>query len=179
MAASSAWGSGISCGGPPDWNIISRTILPLVSQSDILPGAGPVLLLATGSDELLTADQWAAGPTGVALKQQVPWTYGVLANHLWSFAGDDDRADVNATLLQPFMTYTTPTAWSFTAQTESTYDWEREQWSVPINLVAAKVTKFGNQLVSIGGGLRYWADSPESGPEGLGARAFVTLLFPR
>jgi hypothetical protein len=53
-----------------DWNIISRTILPLVSQSDIFPGAGPVLLLATGSDELLTADQWAAGPAGVALKQQ-------------------------------------------------------------------------------------------------------------
>lgn len=191
-----------------DWNIISRTILPLVSQSDIFPGAGsqagigdivqsvffspkaptaggwiwgagPVLLLPTGSDELLTADQWAAGPTGVALKQQGPWTYGVLANHLWSFAGDDDRADVNATLLQPFATYTTPTAWSFTAQTETTYDWDSEQWSVPVNLVAAKVTKIGNQLVSIGGGLRYWADSPESGPEGLGARVFVTLLFPR
>ena len=72
-----------------------------------------------------------------------------------------------------------PTAWSFTAQTETTYDWEREQWSVPVNLVAAKVTKIGNQLVSVGGGLRYWVDSPESGPEGLGARAFVTLLFPR
>ena len=191
-----------------DWNVISRTILPLVSQSDIFPGAGsqsgigdivqsvffspkaptaggwiwgvgPVLLLPTGSDELLTADQWATGPTGVALKQQGPWTYGALANHLWSFAGDDDRADVNATFLQPFMTYTTPTAWSFTAQTETTYDWDQEQWSVPVNLVAAKVTKIGNQLVSVGGGLRYWAESPESGPEGLGARVFVTLLFPR
>jgi hypothetical protein len=52
---------------------------------------------------------------------------GVLANHLWSFAGDDDRGDVNAAFLQPFATYTTPTAWSFTAQTETTYDWEREQ----------------------------------------------------
>jgi hypothetical protein len=191
-----------------DWNIISRTILPLVSQSDILPsagsqsgigdivqsvffspkaptaggwiwGAGPVLLLPTGSDDLLTTDRWAAGPTGVALKQQGPWTYGALANHLWSFTGDDDRADVNATFLQPFVTYTTPAAWSFTAQSESTYDWDSEQWSVPINLVTAKVTKVGDQLVSIGGGVRYWAESPENGPEGLGVRAFVTLLFPR
>lgn len=50
---------------------------------------------------------------------------------------------------------------------------------MPINLVVAKVTKIGNQLVSVGGGLRYRAENPESGPEGLGARVFVTLLFPR
>ena len=191
-----------------DWNVISRTIVPLVSQSDVVPGAGsqsglgdivqsvffspkaptsggwilsvgPAFLLPTGSDDLLTADQWAAGPTGVALKQQGPWTYGILANHLWSFAGDDDRADVNATFLQPFVTYTTPTAWSFSGTTESTYDWEGEQWSVPLNLVVTKVTKVGGQLVSIGGGLRYWADGPENAAEGLGARLVVSLLFPR
>ena len=191
-----------------DWNLISRTILPLVSQSDIYPGAGsqsglgdvvqsvffspkeptaggwiwgagPVLLLPTGSDDLLTADQWAGGPTAVVLKQQGPWTYGALANHLWSFAGSDNRADVDATFLQPFLSYTTPTAWSYTLNTESTYDWEGEQWSVPINVIVAKVTKVGGQLISVGGGVRYWADSPESGPEGFGLRLAVTLLFPK
>ena len=191
-----------------DWNLISRTILPLVSQSDIYPGAGsqsglgdivqsvffspkeptaggwiwgagPVFLLPTGSDDLLTADQWAAGPTAVALKQQGPWTYGALANHLWSFAGSDNRADVDATFLQPFLSYTTPTAWSLALNTESTYDWEGEQWSVPVNLIVTKVTKVGGQLVSVGGGLRYWADSPDSGPEGLGFRLVFTLLFPK
>ena len=191
-----------------DWNLISRTILPLVSQSDIYPGAGsqsglgdvvqsvffspkeptaggwiwgagPVLLLPTGSDDLLTADQWAAGPTAVVLKQQGPWTFGALANHLWSFAGSDRRADVDATFLQPFLSYTTPTAWSYTLNTESTYDWEGEQWSVPINVIVAKVTKVGGQLISVGGGVRYWADSPESGPEGFGLRLAVTLLFPK
>jgi len=39
--------------------------------------------------------------------------------------------------------------------------------------------RFGTQLVSVGGGLRYWADSPDSGAEGLGLRFTVTLLFPR
>jgi hypothetical protein len=190
-----------------DWNLISRTILPLVSQSDLYPGAGsqsgigdivqsvffspkeptadgwiwgagPVLLLPTGSDDLLTTDQWAAGPTAVLLKQQGPWTYGALANHLWSFAGGDDRADIDATFLQPFLSYTTPTAWSVAINTESTYDWEGEQWSVPVNCVVTKVTKVGGQLVSVGGGLRYWADSPDNGPEGVGFRIVVTLLFP-
>jgi hypothetical protein len=191
-----------------DWNVISRTILPIVSQSDIFPGsgsqsgigdvvqsvffspkeptaggwiwgAGPVLLVPTGSDDLLTTDKWAAGPTAVLLRQQGPWTYGALANHLWSFAGSDDRTDVDATFLQPFASYTTPTAWSFTLNTESTYDWEAEQWSVPANLIVTKVTKVGGQLISVGGGLRYWADSPDSGPEGLGYRLVFTLLFPR
>jgi hypothetical protein len=191
-----------------DWNVISRTILPIVSQSDVFPGAGsqsgigdivqsvffspkeptaggwiwgagPVLLMPTGSDDLLTTDKWAAGPTAVLLRQQGPWTYGGLANHLWSFAGSDDRTDVDATFLQPFASYTTPTAWSFTLNTESTYDWEAEQWSVPVNVIVTKVTKVGGQLISVGGGLRYWADSPDSGPEGLGYRLVFTLLFPR
>lgn len=138
-----------------------------------------MLLLPTGSDDLLTADKWGIGPTAVALKQQSGWTYGVLANHIWSFAGDDDRSDVNATFLQPFLNYTTPTAWSFILNTESTYDWESEEWSVPIHALVTKVIKIGGQRLSIGGGLRYWADSPANGPEGLGFRLVVTLLYPK
>lgn len=191
-----------------DWNVISRTILPILHQSDVFPGsgsqtglgdtvqsfffspkaptaggwiwgAGPVLLLPTGTDDLLSARKWAAGPTGVVLKQRGPWTYGALANHLWSFAGDGDRSDVDATFVQPFVTYTTPTAWSFSATIESTYDWEHDQLSLPVNLVASKVTKIGRQLVSFGGGVRYWVDSPDSGSEGVGLRLSMTLLFPR
>jgi hypothetical protein len=191
-----------------DWNVISRTILPVISQDDIYPGAGsqtgigdvvqslffspkaptaggwiwgagPVFLLPTGSDRLLTTDKWGAGPTGVALRQQGPWTYGALANHIWSFAGPSGRPDVNATFLQPFVTYTTPTAWSFTLNTESTYDWENRQWAVPLNALVSKVTKIGDQIVSFGGGVRYWADGPEGGPHGWGFRLVATLLFPK
>ncbi len=141
-----------------DWNLISRTIMPIMYQKDIFSeagsqggvgdivqsfffspkapassgwiwGAGPALLLPTGSDDLLTGDKWGAGPTFVALKQQGPWTYGGLANHIWSYAGNDERGDISATFLQPFLAYITPSAWTFTLQTESTYDWENEQWS--------------------------------------------------
>jgi hypothetical protein len=190
-----------------DWNLISRTILPLVAQSDIFAGAGsqsgtgdivqslffspvkprngwilgagPVFLVPSGSDDLLTTDKWGAGPTGIALKQTGPWTYGALANHIWSFAGDSDRPDLNATFLQPFMSYTTSAGLSMTLQTESTYDWENENWTIPVAAVASKVMAIGKQRVSIGGGLRYYVDSPESGPDGLGFRFFFTLLFPK
>ncbi len=191
-----------------DWNVISRTIAPIVSQKDVFPGTGrqsglgdivqsfffspkaptaggwiwgvgPVLLLPTGTDDLLSAKKWGAGPTAVMLKQHDGWTVGALANHIWSFAGDSQRADVNATFLQPFLSYTTPTAWTFALNTESTYDWKASQWSVPVNALVTKVTKVGGQLISVGGGLRYWVDSPEGGPQGLGYRAVLTLLFPK
>jgi len=192
-----------------DWNLISRTILPIVDQRDIFPGAGsqtglgdtvqsvffspaaptaggwiwgvgPVLLLPTGTDDLLTTDKWGAGPTAVALRQQGPWTVGMLVNHLWSFAGESDRRDVNASFMQPFLSYTTPTAWTYSLQTESTYDWEGDgDWQVPIRVGASKVTRFGRQLVSLGGAVNYWLESPDSGPEGWGFRFTLTLLFPR
>lgn len=191
-----------------DWNIISRTILPIVSQDDIYPGAGsqsglgdivqsvffspkqptqsgwiwgagPVFLLPTASDDLLGADKWGLGPTAVVLNQNGPWTYGALANHIWSVAGDSDRHDISTTFLQPFLSYTTKSATTFTVNTESTYDWKSKQWAVPLNAVVTQVLKFGNQLVSVGGGVRYWADSTDGGPEGFGVRLLFTLLFPK
>lgn len=190
------------------WNLISRTILPVVSQDDIFPGAGdqfgigdtvqslffspkaptesgwiwgvgPVFLLPTATDDLLGGEKWGAGPTGVALKQTGPWTYGALFNHIWSFAGDSNRNDIDATFLQPFVSYTTPKAWTFVGNLESTYDWESEQWNVPANFMISKVTRIGGQLVSIQGGVRYYLESTDTGPEGWGLRAALTLLFPK
>jgi hypothetical protein len=190
-----------------DWNLISRTIVPVVYQEDIFPGAGdqsgladtlqslffspkkpgpggviwavgPVFLLPTGTDELLGSEKWGIGPTALALKQQKGFTYGVLANHIWSFAGEENRADVNSTFLQPFLSYTSRDAWTLGVNVEASYDWETEQWSAPLNTNISKVVKFGEQRVSIGGGLRYWLDSPDGGPEGVGLRLVVTFLFP-
>ncbi len=191
-----------------DWNVISRTILPVIWQNDIagssghqfgigditqsfffspkqpgpgglIWGVGPVFLIPTATDELLGSGKWGAGPTAVLLKQDGPWTYGILANHIWSFAGQSDRADVSSTFLQPFLSYTTKDAWTFTLNTESTYDWETNQWSVPINLQASKLLKFGQQPVSLSAGVRYWADAPDNGAEGWAFRAGMTFLFPK
>ena len=191
-----------------DWNVISRTIVPIVWQSDIagpsgdqfglgdltqslffspkkptasgvIWGVGPVFLLPTATNDLLGGEKWGAGPTAVVLKQSGPWTYGALANHIWSFAGDDNRQDVNSTFLQPFISYTTKDAWTFALNTESTYNWEAEQWSVPINFTVAKLVKINKQPVSLTAGVRYWAESPVNGPDGFGARLAITFLFPK
>jgi hypothetical protein len=137
-----------------------------------------VFLLPTASDNALGTEKWGVGPTAVALKQSGPWTYGALANHVESFAGEDDRAYVSGTLLQPFVSYITKTKTTFGLNLESTYDWNNDQWSVPINLTVQQLLKVGNQIFQIGGGVRYWAESSNNGPEGWGARLQLTFLFP-
>jgi hypothetical protein len=189
-----------------DWNMISRTILPVTWQDDVVPGedqfglgdtvqslffspkkptngiiwgVGPVMLLPTATDEYLGSEKWGAGPTAVALVQSGPWTFGGLANHIWSFAGDDDRQDVSSTFLQPFVNYTTASATSFFINTESTYNWETKNWAVPINAGVNQLIDVGGQKIQIGGGVRYWVNSAHSGPEGFGARLNVIFLFPK
>src|SRR6185295_17149461 len=133
-----------------DWNVIVRTIVPFIHQEDVFPGTtqdglsditqsfffspkqgvggmtigvGPVFLYPSATDDLLGSEKWGAGPTIVILKQVGGWTYGILANHIWSFAGDSNRDYVSSTFLQPFISYATKTKTTFSINSESTYDW--------------------------------------------------------
>ena len=192
----------------PDWNLVTRTIVPVVDLHDPAPGVndesglgdtlfsaffsptlpsprgwiwgvGPALSAPTSSDRLLGSEKWSAGPTAVALRQLGPWTYGALGNHVWSFAGDGDRRDVSATFVQPFLSYTTATATTFSLQSESTYDWKGEDWNVPLNVVVGQVLRLGDQLLQVKAGIRYWIDSPATGADDCGFRVGLTLLYPR
>ena len=188
-----------------DWNVISRTIVPVIAQHNVADsgsqfglgdtvqsfffspnksepliwGVGPVLLIPTGTDEVLGTQKFGIGPTVVVLKQQKKWTGGLLFNHIWSVAGKESRGDVSSTFLQPFLSYTTKTAWTFTLNTESTYDWKAKSWAVPIHLQVTKLVKVGKQPISVGGGLRCWTASAPGGPHWCGFRLIFTPLFPK
>jgi hypothetical protein len=113
----------------------------------------------------------------VFLKQENGWTYGALVNHIWSFAGEDVRADVSRTFIQPFVTYTFKTHTTVALNTESAYDWEREQWTIPLNLAVKQLVKIGGAPVQFELGGRYYAEAPDNGPE-WGMRFNITLMFP-
>jgi hypothetical protein len=139
-----------------------------------------VFLWPTATDQDLGADKWGAGPTFVILKQQSGWTYGVLTNHIWSYAdasGGGQKPEVNATFIQPFLAYTWPDSTTLTLNTETTHDWTADTWNVPINLVASRIYDFGAQPVQFSVGGRVYADSPAGGPD-WGLRGAVTFLFP-
>jgi len=120
-----------------DWNLITRTILPVISQPATAPGqdrefglgdiqfstffspkaptasgwiwgAGVVAQLDTATDDRLGQGVWGLGPTAVALRSQNAWLYGALINNVWSVSEDSGRNDVNQMLIQPFINYNFP-----------------------------------------------------------------------
>ncbi len=190
-----------------DWNLIVRTILPIVVQDRVSPqqGAtsglgdttqsfffspkaehnglvwaiGPAFLWPTG-EAPFSAKRWGAGPTALVLKQTNGWTYGVLANHIWSYGdhGGPLQPNVSATFVQPFLTWTNTNHTTVGINSESSYDWVARQWTVPINMTVAHLYRFGKQPVQLTGGLRVYAVSPDQGPQ-WGLRAVATFLFPK
>lgn len=188
-----------------DWNVIVRTIVPVTYQDDVVPNSnqfglgdvtqsfffspnpkpggiiwavGPVFVYPTATSRYLGGDKWGAGPTALLLKQTGGSTIGILGNHVWSVAGNDNRADISTTFLQPFFSYTNKAHTTFGLNTESTYDWKGKHWTVPVNLTVTQLTHMGKQPISVGGGVKYYASSPRDGPN-WGVRLLFTMLFPK
>ena len=187
------------------WNMISRTIIPVISQSDVTGignnetelgdivqsiffspkevknglvwGIGPVLLVPTATHNSIGANKWGAGPNVLVLKLQGQWTYGALANHIWSYAGSGLN-DINATFFQPFMTYANKSGASFTIASENTQSWNNDIFGGFTGLYYAKVLKLGKQMMQLGGGPKIYYGNNPLNPD-WGIRANIILLFPK
>ena len=188
------------------FNLISRVIVPLVSQVPLVAGGegsfglgdasasffltpaaphhviwavGPVLQLPLTSDPTLGSGKWGAGPTALVLVEGKKVTYGMLASQVWSFAGDGDRAAVNAGFFQPFVTLREPVG-NFGLSAEAGANWDAEsgeRWTVPVLLTYTRVTHIGHRPTSFAMGPGYYAEKPTNGPAWL-LRFNVTFLFP-
>jgi hypothetical protein len=187
-----------------DWNLISRTRFPLIQQDGVVAsaiqsglgdiiqsfflspsktepvfwGAGTAMLIPTATNTALGAGKFGLGPALVVGIQQGAWTYGATVRHIWSVAGHSDRPDVRSTYLQPFVAYTTRSGWSYAIDTESTYDWVGQRWSVPIHVEVSKVIRLRKHPVSFGGAVTCFAATPPGGPQACGVRFMITPLFP-
>jgi hypothetical protein len=205
-----------------DWNLITRTIMPLVSYQssrtnqasnggevaegvdptggktasglgDVLQsfflspkaltsggwiwGLGPAFLWPTASEPILGKGKWGAGPTLIVLKQENGFTYGLLMNQIWSYGGWGPNA-VSALFAQPIFSYTTKASTTVGFTSESTYDWERHQWTVPLIVTASQLLKLGPQIIAVQLGAKYFIEQPAGGPD-WGLRFGITLLFPK
>ena len=188
-------------------NLIVRSITPIIGQPPLVPGGtsvsdlgdnftsfffspvkskiiwglGPAFSLPTSDNPSLGTGKWEAGPTFVVLKQSKGWTYGMLWNWVWSFAGDANRSDVSAMFTQPFVAYTTKKSYTITLNSEASTNFEAEsgqKWTIPINLMLSKLSWFGPFPASYQVGLGYYVESPTGGPDWKLRVAFV-LLLPR
>lgn len=190
------------------WNLITRTIAPLTYQPDlasssggtwglgdinstlffapakpgkIMWGAGPIFQVPSATDDSLGEDKWGAGASGVVIIQPGNWTFGALASNTWSFAGDQDRNDINRFLLQYFVVYNLPNQWSLTASPSVTANWEADsgdRWTVPIGGGVAKLVTIGKLPVSLQVQAFYNIERPEWGPDWT-LRLQVQFLLPK
>jgi hypothetical protein len=189
------------------WNLIARVIVPAVSRPALFPGdspafglgdvvvsgffspkkmgkiiwgAGPVLMLPISADPALGTEKWGIGPTAVVLKQSGKVTFGGLVNHVWSFAGDDARPDVNRTFLQPFLSLVTSQGVTLTATSEMTANWDApsgSEWTIPLVFQVSKVVHLGTRPMNLGIDGGPYLDTPNDQPDWR-LRMLMVLLFP-
>jgi len=190
------------------WNLITRTILPVINQpslfsgqrsasglGDINPslflspaqsgsfmwGIGPTFTLPTATSSLLGSDRFSLGPAVAALTIQGPWLLGVLVNDQWSVTGWGEKPALNQMLLEPFANYNFGEGWHLSSELIMTANWEAnagQRWTVPVGGGMGKLIKFG-MLPIDATWEAYWNVERPAYAAHWQLRFRITLLLPR
>jgi hypothetical protein len=160
-----------------------RKPIQLGPHSSLVWGVGPVFQFPTAMDELLGTEKWSAGPDFVVFlsDQRLHITTGFLILNVWSFAGDEDRADVNAMTLQPFLNYNLPKGWYLTTAPIITADWEADddnRWTVPVGGGIGRIFNIGHQPINASIDAYYNLVTPDDTGANWQLRVQWTFLFP-
>jgi hypothetical protein len=191
-----------------EWNIITRTIVPVISQplpdgertngigdtvftaflspakpGSFIWGAGPVVQLPTNSNSDLGNRNWGLGPSVVALRLEKgnPWVYGVLANNIWSLSDSGTGGSYNNGLIQPFVNYNFSSGFYIVSGPIITANWKAEssqRWTVPVGGGVGKIFHLGELPVNTSIQAYYNVVTPDNGPNWQ-IRAQVQLMFPK
>ncbi len=176
------------------WNLITRTIVPVISQPARFPGedredglgdttftaffsprdsgkwvwgVGPVALLPTATDDRLGSDKWGLGPSVVVLTMPGQWVIGSLVSNVWSVGGSGDQ-DVNLFTWQYFVNYNFPGGWYLSSAPIITANWEAEsgeKWTLPFGGGGGRVFSIGRQPVNMQAQAFYNVEKPSFGAD--------------
>ena len=190
------------------FNIINRFILPVIYRGELVEGAGtasglgdlsysaffspakegnvtwgvgPSFLIPTATDDLLGSGKWSAGFGAVILAMPGKWVIGVLAQNVWSFAGDKDRADVKSLLAQYFINYNIKNGWYLSTAPVITANWEADsdnRWTIPFGGGFGKLVKFGKLPVDMQTQVFYNVEKPAGVGDWVWRLQFK-MLFPK
>ncbi len=190
-----------------EWNLISRTIIPVTSQPSplfdsttngigdvnetlflspahpgpLIWGIGPIVTTPSATDVILGSGKVLAGPSIVLLVTPGHWVIGVLVNNQWSVGGDPARKSVNFFTSQPFINYNMREGWFLTSSPIITADWNAapgQQWTVPLGGGFGRLFKVGDQPVqALVQGFYNVVHPDNTGTWSM--RAQLSLLFPK
>jgi len=156
-----------------EWNLITRTIMPIVRQPAIsttndntwglgptnftaflapanpgplIWGVGPSIQIPTTTDNQLGSRDWGAGPSIVALTMQGPWVVGAVANQVWSIGDNKNSPNTSAFFTNAFVNYNLSDGWYLTSAPIITANWQAtsgNKWTVPIGGGFGKIQRIG------------------------------------
>ena len=191
-----------------DWNLITRTIIPVLSQplpdggrknglgdttltaffsprrpGSLTWGVGPVILIPTSTDDALGAGKWGGGLSAVLLTMPGNWVIGSLFSNVWANTDDEGEEDINLFTWQYFINYNIPNSNGLyvTSAPIITADWNadsNDRWTVPFGGGVGKIFKIGNQPVNGQISAYYNVEKPEFGANWQ-LRAQLQFLFPK
>lgn len=191
-----------------DWNLITRMVMPVVSQpsfgstidgtfglgnttltgflSPAKPGnftwgAGPAFYFPTRTDSVLGPEKWGAGPSAVLIYTPGKWVIGSLFTQIWSFAGDSADEDVNTFSWQYFVNYNIKNGWFLTTAPTIEANWVADDdntWTVPFGGGLGKVLRIGKLPVKVQAVSYYNVTKPEFASDWQ-LQFQVQFLFPK
>lgn len=134
-----------------DWNLITRTIIPIVTEPALAPGLGsttgmgdaqlalyfspsrpthgviwglgPAFTFASATDRSLGSGKDSVGLSTAILTIKGPWLIGTLMTDVVSVGGQEDRKSVHSFLMQPFVDYNFSHGWYLASSPIITADW--------------------------------------------------------
>jgi hypothetical protein len=159
--------------------VVVETFFSPRAAKDVIWGVGPIVSTPALSGNNYGTAQTGVGLSAVGLVMKAPWTAGLLAYNTWSAGGNANYGTANNLYYQPFISYVTKSAWTYSINTQSTFNWDARRAENPMNATISKIVKFGEMPVSLTAGARYYLSSVPGGASGWGARASITFLFPR
>lgn len=154
-------------------NLITRYILPVVDQQDVIAenshefglsdatvtaffapktkgiilGVGPAFLVPTATEKFLGTEKFGVGPSVLVMHQGKGLSIGFIANQIWSVAGNENRADFNQFYTQIFLTHSYKSGASLGITSEITQNWEGNTTLITLSPNVGAITKLGGQTM--------------------------------
>lgn len=135
--------------GLGDFNVFAAYLFDTGNPA-ISFGLGPQVTFPSATEDALGSEQWSAGAANVLFNANSPKVqYGYLLTWQASFAGEDDRVDVNVGALQPFAFYQLGGGNYLRAAPVWLYNFENDDYSVPLGVGFGKVIKQGKTVYNV------------------------------
>lgn len=188
-----------------NWNVVTRTIIPVVSNPALTPddnrtdglgdtsftgwispaaaskllwGVGPSVTIPTSTDDKLGAGEWALGPSVVILSMPGNWVVGSLFSNVWGVSGNED---IDFFTWQPIVNYNLSDGWYLAFVPIITADWEADsdqRWTVPIGGGVGKIFRMGKQPINMSTHLYHNIEKPDAVGDWT-LRVQFQLMFPK